>query len=119
MSYLLYLMFRCNSRCDGCDGKFGNFVGTKHTLCVLCCLFDEEPSSSSQVSFLFKCGGVLSVRATQLCRTMRARRGERARHRKGAHDLRPACVKCALDFGPGCGANLGTSRGFFSMGAHG
>ena len=32
MSYLLYLMFRCDRRCDGCDGKFGNFVGTKHTL---------------------------------------------------------------------------------------
>ena len=31
MSYLLYLMFRCDKRCDGCDGKFGNFVGTKHT----------------------------------------------------------------------------------------
>ena len=31
MSYLLYLMFRCDRRCDGCDGKFGNFVGTKHT----------------------------------------------------------------------------------------
>ena len=28
MDYLLYLMFRCDS---GCDGKFGNFVGTKHT----------------------------------------------------------------------------------------
>ena len=24
-------MFRCDRRCDGCDGKFGNFVGTKHT----------------------------------------------------------------------------------------
>ena len=24
-------MFRCDKRCDGCDGKFGNFVGTKHT----------------------------------------------------------------------------------------
>jgi len=34
MSYLLYLMFRCDKRCDGCDGKFGNFVGTKHTLCL-------------------------------------------------------------------------------------
>ena len=34
MSYLLYLMFRCNRRCDG---KFGNFVGTKHTLiCYMC-----------------------------------------------------------------------------------
>ena len=32
MDYLLYLMFRCDRRCDGCDGKFGNFVGTKHTL---------------------------------------------------------------------------------------
>ena len=31
MGYLLYLMFRCDRRCDGCDGKFGNFVGTKHT----------------------------------------------------------------------------------------
>src|SRR6185503_4916956 len=31
MSYLLYLMFRCDRRCDGCDGKFGNLVGTKHT----------------------------------------------------------------------------------------
>src|SRR6185503_16812042 len=31
MSYLLYLMFRCDRRCDGCDGKFGNFVVTKHT----------------------------------------------------------------------------------------
>ena len=26
MSYLLYLMFRCDRRCDGCDEKFGNFV---------------------------------------------------------------------------------------------
>jgi len=33
MCYLLYLMFRCDRRCDRCDGKFGNFVGTKHTLC--------------------------------------------------------------------------------------
>ena len=32
MSYLIYLMFRCDRRCDGCDGKFRNFVGTKHTL---------------------------------------------------------------------------------------
>ena len=24
-------MFRCDKRCDGCDEKFGNFVGTKHT----------------------------------------------------------------------------------------
>ena len=31
MDYLLYLMFRCDKRCDGCDGKFGNLVGTKHT----------------------------------------------------------------------------------------
>ena len=31
MSYLLYLMFRCDKRCDGCDEKFGNFMGTKHT----------------------------------------------------------------------------------------
>ena len=30
--YLLYLMFRCDRRCDGCDGNFENFVGTKHTL---------------------------------------------------------------------------------------
>jgi len=29
MGHLLYLMFRCDRRCDGCDGKFGNFVGTK------------------------------------------------------------------------------------------
>ena len=28
MSHLLYLMFRCDR---GCDGKFGKFVGTKHT----------------------------------------------------------------------------------------
>ena len=28
MGYLLYLMFRCDRRCDG---KFGNLVGTKHT----------------------------------------------------------------------------------------
>jgi len=32
MGYLLYLMFRCDRRCDGCDEKFGNLVGTKHTL---------------------------------------------------------------------------------------
>ena len=32
MGYLLYLMFRCDRRCDRCDGKFGNLVGTKHTL---------------------------------------------------------------------------------------
>ena len=31
MGYLLYLMFRCDRRCDGCDGKFGNLAGTKHT----------------------------------------------------------------------------------------
>ena len=36
MSYLLYLIFRCDRRCDGCDGKFGNLVGTKHTLCCKC-----------------------------------------------------------------------------------
>ena len=24
-------MFRCDRRCDGCDGKFGNFVRTKHS----------------------------------------------------------------------------------------
>ena len=24
-------MFRCDRKCDGCDEKFGNFVGTKHT----------------------------------------------------------------------------------------
>jgi len=29
MGYLLYLMFRCDRRYDGCDGKFGNFVRTK------------------------------------------------------------------------------------------
>ena len=28
MDHLLYLMFRCDRECDG---KFGNFVGTKHT----------------------------------------------------------------------------------------
>ena len=32
MSYLLYLIFRCDKKYDGCDEKFGNFVGTKHTL---------------------------------------------------------------------------------------
>ena len=32
MCYLLYLMFRCDRRCDGCDGKFGNSLETKHTL---------------------------------------------------------------------------------------
>ena len=31
MGYLLYLMYRCDRRCDRCDGKFGNLVGTKHT----------------------------------------------------------------------------------------
>ena len=31
MGYLLYLMFRYDRKCDGCDGKFGNLVGTKHT----------------------------------------------------------------------------------------
>ena len=31
MDYLLYLMYRCDRRCDRCDGKFGNLVGTKHT----------------------------------------------------------------------------------------
>ena len=34
MNYLLYLIFRCDRRCDRKFGKFGNFVGTKHTLCV-------------------------------------------------------------------------------------
>ena len=28
MGHLLYLMFRCDRRCDG---KFGNFVGTEHS----------------------------------------------------------------------------------------
>ena len=41
MGYLLYLMFRCDRRCDGCDGKFENLEGTKHTLSLLpsslCC----------------------------------------------------------------------------------
>ena len=32
MGHLLYLMFRCDRGCDGKFGKFGNFVGTKHTL---------------------------------------------------------------------------------------
>ena len=32
MDHLLYLMFRCDK---GCDRKFGNFVGSKHTLCAL------------------------------------------------------------------------------------
>ena len=31
MGHLLYLIFRCDRRCDGKFGKFGNFVGTKHT----------------------------------------------------------------------------------------
>ena len=31
MNYLLYLMFRCDRRCDGYNGKFENLVGTKHT----------------------------------------------------------------------------------------
>ena len=31
MCYLLYLIFWCDRRCDGCDGKFGNFVETRHT----------------------------------------------------------------------------------------
>ena len=31
MDHLLYLMFRCDRRCDGKFGKFENFVGTKHT----------------------------------------------------------------------------------------
>ena len=35
MSYLLYLMFRCDSECDGKFEKFGNFVGSKHTLSQL------------------------------------------------------------------------------------
>ena len=34
MSHLLYLMFRCDKGYDGKFGKFGNFVGTKHTLSV-------------------------------------------------------------------------------------
>ena len=25
-------MYRCDRRCDGCDGKFGNLAETKHTL---------------------------------------------------------------------------------------
>ena len=33
MGHLLYLMFRCDRGCDGKFGKFGSFVGTKHT-CV-------------------------------------------------------------------------------------
>ena len=31
LSHFLYLMFRCDRRYDGKFGKFGNFVGTKHT----------------------------------------------------------------------------------------
>ena len=46
-------------------------------LCVVCLTKSRARAAMhGQVSFLFKCGGVLSVRATQLCRTMRARRGE-------------------------------------------
>ena len=31
MGHLLYIMFRCDRGCDGKFGKFGNFVGSKHT----------------------------------------------------------------------------------------
>ena len=47
MSYLLYLMFRCDRRCDECDGKFENFVGTKHTLCL-----DEEKGGEKVTSVI-------------------------------------------------------------------
>ena len=36
MSHLLYLMFRCDRGCDGKFGKFGNFVGSKHTQEEVC-----------------------------------------------------------------------------------
>ena len=46
-------------------------------LCVVCLTESRARAGMhGQISFLFKRGGVLSVRATQLCRTMRARRGE-------------------------------------------
>ena len=41
MGYLLYLMFWCDRRCDGCDGKFGNFVELntpKSQLTIVCML---------------------------------------------------------------------------------
>jgi len=44
MGHLLYLMFRCDRGCDGKFGKFGIFVGTKHTpredVVVLLCSFN-------------------------------------------------------------------------------
>ena len=38
MCYLLYLMFRSDKKCDRCDGKFGNFMGTKHTPASVACV---------------------------------------------------------------------------------
>ena len=45
-------MFRCDRRCDGCDGKFGNFVGTKHTLgLVHNCSRVQSPGQCAKVRF--------------------------------------------------------------------
>ena len=52
MGYLLYLMFWCDRRCDGCDGKFGNLVGTKHTLRQLL-----RPAKTCQGRYTVGCWG--------------------------------------------------------------
>ena len=54
MGHLLYLIFRFDRRCDGKFGKFGNFVGTKHTHSVLwlaCGNFVLALWASRQVQF--------------------------------------------------------------------
>ena len=75
MDYLLYLMFRCDRRCDGCDGKFGNFVGTKPTLG----LGTTRPSTSALC-----CGADIQNLAdlTGMAADMRGRGGAARAHRQ-------------------------------------
>ena len=39
-------MFRCDRRCDRCDGKFENFVGTRHTPCFSLIAVHSGPAVS-------------------------------------------------------------------------
>ena len=61
MGYLLYLMFRCDWRYNGCDGKFGNLVGTKHTPCN----FPIIPYSFNSCAIPRKCVSAAAPRAFQ------------------------------------------------------
>ena len=67
MGYLLYLMFRCDRRCDGKFGKFGNFVVTKHTLTCISVRVAGVPSILiSYLSF-----GVLAKRVVAMAKPNR------------------------------------------------